>query len=277
VLRLFEAPFSFVKAYNQLAGGHLRFSLDKTNEEVEGLIGKEVRKQPLGLMNKPVLVLANQNIRVDEEEGGGIGPDFDPNKILSNQKGDDVIEDLAEPPVEDVLMSKTLWPEQQKLYGHAFEVFTVTASHLGDCAASASKAKDKKYADIIIWDLRKGQTSVPSCKLSAHALTVVQLEFSKCDNYLLSCSRDRSWALFKRESPENLNFALLKKVKDAHTRIIWGISWSHDDQLFATASREKQKSVKVWHGLDDKIGKIHSELPEENPSATAIRFFPRLH
>jgi hypothetical protein len=84
VLRLFEAPFSFVKAYNQLAGGHLRFSLDKTNEEIEGLIGKEVRKQPLGLMNKPVLVLANQNIRVDEEEGGGIGPDFDPNKILSN-------------------------------------------------------------------------------------------------------------------------------------------------------------------------------------------------
>ena len=96
-------------------------------------------------------------MRVDEEEGGGIGPDFDPNKILSNAADEaQIIEDLAEPPVEDVLMSKTLWPEQQKLYGHAYEIFCVATSYNGDCAASASKAKDKKYADIIIWDLRKG-------------------------------------------------------------------------------------------------------------------------
>ena len=40
----------------------------------------------MGLMNKPVIVLANQNMRVDEEEGGGVGPDFDPMKILSNTK-----------------------------------------------------------------------------------------------------------------------------------------------------------------------------------------------
>ncbi len=120
-------------------------------------------------------------MRVDEEEGGGIGPDFDPMKILSNTKADEIIESVVEPPVEDVLMSRTLWPEQQKLYGHAFEVFCIATSHRGDCAASASKAKEKKYADIIIWDLRKGQTSVPCCKLSAHNLTVVQLEFSKCD------------------------------------------------------------------------------------------------
>jgi hypothetical protein len=65
-------------------------------------------------MNKPVIVLANQNMRVDEEEGGGVGPDFDPMKILSNTKDkvDEIIENLVEPPVEDVLMSRTLWPEQ---------------------------------------------------------------------------------------------------------------------------------------------------------------------
>ena len=210
-------------------------------------------------MNKPVIVLANQNTRVDEEEGGGQGLDFDPNSILSNTKDktEQLIDDLVEPPVEDVLMCRTLWPEQQKLYGHAFEVFCVATSHKGDCAASASKSKEKKYADIIIWDLRKGQTSVPCCKLSAHNLTVVQLEFSKCDQYLLSCSRDRSWALFKRTKPDDLQFSLFKKVKDAHSRIIWGVSWSHDDAYFATASREKQKSVKVWQGItatEDTIG-----------------------
>jgi elongator complex protein 2 len=207
VLRLFEAPYSYVKIFNQLNPDHigLRFSETSTNAEVERMIGSEVAKQPLGLMNKPIL--AKQ--RVDDEEGGGIGADFDPNLILSNTKVEGVIEDVVEPPVEDVLMSKTLWPEQQKLYGHAFEVFCITTSYRGDCAASASKAKDKKYADIIIWDLRKGQTSVPCCKLTAHNLTVVQMEFSKCDTYLLSCSRDRSWALFKRNEPDQLQFSLV--------------------------------------------------------------------
>jgi elongator complex protein 2 len=75
-----------------------------------------------------------------------------------------------------------------------------------------------------------------------------------------------------------LEFKLIKKMKDAHTRIIWGVSWSHDDKLFVTASREKQKSVKVWKGITNEsaetIGELHSTLPEENPSATAVRFFP---
>ena len=62
---------------------------------------------------------------------------------------------VAEPPVEDVLMARTLWPEQQKLYGHVFEVFCVASSNKGDMAASACKAMEAKYADIIIWDLNK--------------------------------------------------------------------------------------------------------------------------
>lgn len=113
--------------------------------------------------------------RVDDEfEGGGTGLDFDPISFLSTKKADgEIIGNIIEPPVEDVLMSKTLWPEQQKLYGHVFEIYCVATSHQGDCAASASKAKDKKYADIIIWDLRAGQTSVPCCKLSGHSLTVI--------------------------------------------------------------------------------------------------------
>lgn len=64
-------------------------------------------------MNKPVAILANEKARVDDEEGG-VGLEFDPNKILSNtkEKKDELIEEIGEPPVEDVLMSKTLWPEQ---------------------------------------------------------------------------------------------------------------------------------------------------------------------
>jgi elongator complex protein 2 len=116
---------------------------------------------------------------------------------------------------------------------------------------------------------------VPTCKLKAHKLTVVQLEFSPDDQYLLSCSRDRYWSLFKRTS--DFNFELLKKQKEAHSRIIWSISWSPDSLFFATASRENKESVKVWHGTTDstKTGELHSKLPDkEVPSATAVAFFP---
>ena len=48
VLRLFESPFSFVKTFNSLhpdaASLDIRFSESQTNEEVEKLIGSEVKK-----------------------------------------------------------------------------------------------------------------------------------------------------------------------------------------------------------------------------------------
>jgi len=60
------------------------------------------------------------------------------------------------------------------------------------------------------------------------------------------------------------------KLKDAHSRIIWGINWSHDDAFYASASRETKKSIKVWNGIADQssegyevgaIGELYSELP----------------
>lgn len=86
------------------------------------------------------------------------------------------------------------------------------------------------------------------------------------------------WAIFKRQNSSEPYFELIQKVKDAHQRIIWGINWSHDDSLIATASREKQKSVKIWYGPNNssESERQHSELPTSSvPSATALRFFPR--
>ena len=188
-----------------------------TNEEVERMIGEReesARKQPLGLMNKPQILLANKGTRVNEEETGGMNENFDPVSVLSNTKQENTLAfQTAQPPVEEVLMARTLWPESQKLYGHAMEVFCVAASHKGDCAASSCKAKLETYADIIIWQIisneqvegqpAKHQSSVPACKLTnQNHLTVVQMEFSKCDMYLLACTRDRQVLMFKRDNPD---------------------------------------------------------------------------
>ena len=92
----------------------------------------------------------------------------------------------------------------------------------------------------------------------------------------MSCGRDRVWALFKRAAPDSFEFATIVKQNDAHLRIIWGITWSHDDAIIATASRDKKQCVKFWKGKSDKPGELHSELPKNagETGATAITFFP---
>ncbi len=69
--------------------------------------------------------------------------EFDPMKFLSNTKKDDNAIVETEPPVEDVLLTRSLWPERAKFYGHQFEIFAMAVTHKGDLAASACKAKDK--------------------------------------------------------------------------------------------------------------------------------------
>lgn len=63
-------------------------------------------------MNKPAVLLANKGMRVDEDHEGGAGAEFDPMTVLSNTKKTQEVIQVVEPPVEDVLMARTLWPEQ---------------------------------------------------------------------------------------------------------------------------------------------------------------------
>ena len=105
-------------------------------------------------MNKPQILLANKGLRVNDADEGGVCENFDPVSVLTNTKQETSLlpqNQVTAPPVEEILMTRTLWPESQKLYGHAMEIFCVTASHKGDCAASSCKAKSENYADIIIW------------------------------------------------------------------------------------------------------------------------------
>ena len=103
------------------------------------------------------------------------------------------------------------------------------------------------------------------------------MEFSASDQYLLAVTKDRQVLLFKRDSPQDCTFSLAERVKEAHTRVIWALSWSHDDLLFATSSRENKRSVKIWNGPSpsEALCSLHSELPSGSvPSATAVQFFP---
>ena len=62
-------------------------------------------------MNKAPIVLANKNLRVNDEEEGGVGGEFDPMTVLTNANKQKDLISVSEPPVEDILMARTLWPE----------------------------------------------------------------------------------------------------------------------------------------------------------------------
>lgn len=107
------------------------------------------------------------------------------------------------------------------------------------------KANHPEHAEIFLWS----KVMVPqhadyswtvSGRLAAHSLTVTQMAFSHSDQYLLSVSRDRSWALFQKAS-EGVPYAVCAKPDKAtsQTRIIWTCCWTPDDEYFATGSRDK--------------------------------------
>lgn len=180
-------------------------------------------------------------------------------------------------------MQNTLWPEVQKLYGHGYEIFAVTASNDGNILATSCRATNEELAQIILWDTK---TWKQIQKLTSHQLTVTQMKFSPNNRWLLSVSRDRRWSLFERDK-SNLddgdaiyNYTLCatsNKKNGLHSRIIWTCDWTHDNEYFVTGSRDG-KAV-AWQRNDGDSGtclKNYSALSTlemaKDDSITAIAF-----
>lgn len=82
-------------------------------------------------------------------------------------------------------------------YGHPNEVVYVCSNNAGTILASSCKGTQPDQSAIIIWDT---QSWKKIASLVAHQLTVVQLEFSHDDRYLLSVSRDRQFCIHEFQS-----------------------------------------------------------------------------
>lgn len=88
-----------------------------------------------------------------------------------------------------------------------------------------------------------------------HTLGVTDIAFSHNDQFIVSASRDRSWALFALED----SLYKLKASSQAHTRIIFCCAWSPDDSQFMTGSRDKK--LKIWNTDGEQIDSLSLALP----------------
>jgi elongator complex protein 2 len=238
VIRLYNCPTNFIANIKAISNISIRRTVTEVlpTNLVEAQFKKEVETQPLGLMNKPI------SAKEGKDDENFFDPKFDPEKILANK---DVSTEIGEQistkvPTEEYLTNVSLWPEYNKLYGHAYEVL---CSHpIEPWVASASKSQKQKYSTIFIWDIEKG---IQIGKLGEHTLNVTSLSFSSDGKYLISTGRDRLLAVYKK-SDSGSPYATVAKKEEAHTRAMTSCSWAPDSNHFITASRDKKAPIKLW-------------------------------
>ncbi|XP_063978697.1 elongator complex protein 2 [Diachasmimorpha longicaudata] len=240
VVRIFEAPLYFKKCLEGLEWRNPRNA------------GDRAAVPALGLTNKAI-------------DGEGIHDEVEDEDLK-----------VERPPTEEEIVRYTLWPELEKLYGHGYEIFAMTARRDGRILATSCRATNAEHSSIILWSTKTwGQVQ----KLAVHRLTVTQMEFSPNDEFLVSVSRDRRWALYRAlqdATDDQINYEailLSPAVNALHTRIIWCCCWTPDSKYFATGSREGK--IGFW-SVDslvkgDKPEPVGS-LDLQGKSVTALAF-----
>lgn len=251
IVRIFQAPGNFVENFRNLV-----------TQKDDDLEGNEIIKSNQKGASVPSLGLSNKVV-------------YEQDLVIENAVNDKKFKDeylenyfvpmtMTTPPTEEYLIQNTLWPEIQKLYAHGYEIYSMAATKDGTILASACKATTFEHAEIILWNTSTWKIYQ---RLRSHKLTVTQMKFSSDGKRLLAVSRDRRWSLFENNSADSINFELISttdKNNGVHERIIWCCDWSHDDNFFATGSRDGK--IAIWCKNEDKID-VDSSLKNYKCSA----------
>ncbi|KAL0949764.1 hypothetical protein HGRIS_009803 [Hohenbuehelia grisea] len=240
VVRVFEAPRNFVDIVEALK------VVQYSEEEHNRPLGASV--PPLGLSNKAM-----------PEAGTRLS---DPNNESP----------AARRPFEGELAATMLWPETEKVFGHGYESISLAVSTSKQLIATACKSTSPTHAVVRVYDTTKYQPIGEP--LQGHTLTVTRIAFSPDDRHILSVSRDRTWMISELQDTGGYKPVAIDK---SHARIIWDCAWSHEGDIFATASRDK--TVKLWKpsvsGDASKWAAIATIKTKE--AATAVDLSPADH
>lgn len=273
IIRLFEPTAIVANLINKLSRKSLRLFFPSIEEEEQYLVKNQKSSneleyktfteggaQVLGLMTKAVKAPKEKYTNYYDEEEGEIN-------LLENEKNENQVSlhNFNQPPTEDYLSKHTLWPEINKLYGHGYEIQTITSNHEGNLIASSCKSQTFEHSAIYLWN--PDNYSIID-KLCVHNYTVVQLEFSNDDKFLGSVSRDRQFVLFKKSIEDPKKPYVLFFINKSHTRIIWSLSFSHETRLCITGSRDKK--LKIWNIEEKNVGYIGGKSFEEGITACAF-------
>lgn len=242
VLRVFTIPKSIAQLVNNLVGESIN-----TNQ----ISSLSASVPALGLSNKAISTHENGDNDANPESEAPEGVStalLKEDQSIGTAPTENVGVELDKPPLEDQLQRLTLWPEVEKIYGHGYEVTTLSYSKDKQLVVSTCKANSSYHAVIRITDTETWQREYTP--LEFHTLTVTGLAFSPDDKYLLSVSRDRTWALWQRDLSSDIktckDLFKLECASKLHSRIVWDCCWlnTSSNYFFLTSSRDK--TIKIW-------------------------------
>uniref|UniRef100_A0A7E4VMN9 Elongator complex protein 2 n=1 Tax=Panagrellus redivivus TaxID=6233 RepID=A0A7E4VMN9_PANRE len=204
--RIYKASGSFIQTLKQLTD----IDINELKRPGEELPTTAFFKQP---------VLGVQNVAANGDEGENLSTeDFK----------------LTERPTTNQLMKYTYWEVAESLYGHSHPSSSVTVSPDGKFLATCCLATNPKDSAVFVrktsdWDIVS--------KLEGHTLSVNNLAFSPNSQYLVSVSRDRSYALYYKETDRGV-WAEAIRAPEAHKRMILAAIWLPDSSVFITGGRD---------------------------------------
>ncbi|ODV88785.1 hypothetical protein CANCADRAFT_32265 [Tortispora caseinolytica NRRL Y-17796] len=176
-----------------------------------------------------------------------------------------------QPPSEDDLERHTLWPELDKLYGHGYEISALDASPKSGEHLIATACRANKEDNAVIRLFSSSTDSLDAWNqdpdlLKAHHLTVNCIRFSPDGKYILSVSRDRSFALFDVDNKQ-----LLVHQLKAHSRLLWSCSWVLSNNCYSFVTSGRDNTLKLWSfdPSTNSVALLHTQPTESAVTATA--------
>jgi len=106
--------------------------------------------------------------------------------------------------------------------------------------------------------------------LRGHTSTVWCIDFDPSGSYLVSCSEDRSWAVW---SVSETDYKKLCHVRDSHFRAIYSVSWSKSGRI-ATAGSDNQ--LLVFEVNPTELQKAANEPAQDEAAGCEPFVKPRL-
>lgn len=200
------------------------------------------------MLDKTSLESVPSRLKENLAEGVDLPPLGLSNRVATDEQSGDTANTDTSIPDEEVLSSRTLWPEIDKIYAHGYEIVCVAASPDGKYLASSCRATSEKHAVIHVHDL--ATNAACGMPLQGHSSTVTRISWQGSER-MVSVGRDRSWRTWRLQDG---SFVQERSMVKAHARIIWDVTWMDMQDAFITASRDK--TVRCFYKLAENAHSI---------------------
>jgi elongator complex protein 2 len=162
----------------------------------------------------------------------------------------------------------TVHEEKRKLYGHGNECYAVVTSPDYSLTFTAAKGSRPDESQLLVWRVEGWKLEQ---RLTDHTLTITAMSVSSDGRWLLTVSRDRSFAVYEiLQNSQSEPLRLKVHQKQAHKRVIWDCAWIPNSSKFVTGSRDGVVGLFEVENNADQVKELQKWTVGECVSALSV-------